>query len=183
VSFDLNQAVPVAAENDMRASILATDKKWRVAAVLLAAALVFYSSRLCAADASLFDALLGSWRGSGIYELEDGTKERISCDAYYTGGGSQLGMAIRCTSEGAKAIEIRSTLSESAGHISGDWEERTYNAEGAASGTVTSSNITLEISGSVTGTMRVSYTRAHQSVSVSTQGVALKSVTVDLNRS
>jgi hypothetical protein len=154
-----------------------------VAALAAALLVLFSGGRLCAAGASPFDVLLGSWSGGGTYELDDGTKERISCNAYYTGGENQLGMAIRCTSEGSKVIEIRSTLTESGGHISGNWEERTYNAQGAASGTVTSSNIALSISGGVTGTMRVSYTRSHQSVSVSTQGVALKSVTVDLNRS
>ena len=153
------------------------------AAVVTAVLVIFYSGSLCAAGGSPFDVLLGSWRGSGVYELDDGTKERINCNAYYTGGGNQLGMAIRCTGEGSKVIEIRSKLSSSGGRATGNWEERTYNAEGTAVGTVTGDRITLQISGGVTGIMRVSYTRSHQSVSISTQGIALKAVTVDLNRS
>ena len=129
-----------------------------------------------------FDILLGSWRGSGQIQLSDGRKERLKCTAYYTGGGSQLGMAIRCQSETSN-VDIRSKLSQSGGRISGTWEERTFNAEGTASGQATSEKISLQISGGVTGTMSVSYSGARQSVAIATQGIALKNVTIDLTRS
>jgi hypothetical protein len=129
-----------------------------------------------------FDTLLGSWRGSGQIELDGGRRERLKCNAYYTGGGSQLGMAIRCQSETSN-VEIRSKLSQSGGRITGTWEERTYNAEGNATGQATPDKISLQISGGVTGTMLVSYSGARQSVSIATQGIALKSVTIDLTRS
>ncbi len=129
-----------------------------------------------------FDVLLGSWRGSGQIELSEGRTERLKCNAYYTGGGSQLGMAIRCQSENSN-VEIRSKLSQSAGRITGTWEERTFNAEGSASGQATGGKISLQISGGVTGTMLVAYSGSRQSVSISTQGIALKSVTIDLTRS
>ena len=51
------------------------------------------------AEASPFDTLLGSWGGSGEIHLDKGRKERIKCNAYYTGGGSDLGLAIRCQSD------------------------------------------------------------------------------------
>ena len=41
----------------------------------------------------------------------------------------------------------------------------------------------LQIAGGVTGTMRVSYSGSRQSVSISTQGIALQSVTIALTRS
>jgi hypothetical protein len=155
----------------------------RLTAVLALAALFVLASWPAteAADSS-FDVLLGSWRGSGQIQLNDGRKERLKCNAYYTGGGSQLGMAIRCQSE-SSSVEIRSKLSQSGGHITGTWEERTFNAEGIASGQATSDKISLQISGGVTGTMLVSYSSSHQSVEISTQGIALKSVTIDLARS
>ena len=81
------------------------------------------------AAANPFDTLLGSWRGSGQIGLNDGRRERLTCNAYYTGGGSQLGMAIRCQSDTSN-VEIRSKLSLSGGRISGTWEERTFNARG-----------------------------------------------------
>ena len=86
------------------------------------------------ADPGPFNTLLGSWGGSGEIRLDKGRKERIKCNAYYTGGGSDLGLAIRCQSDNYK-IEIRSKLSYSGGRLSGNWEERTFNASGTASGT------------------------------------------------
>jgi hypothetical protein len=134
------------------------------------------------AATNAFDALLGSWRGNGQILLSDGRTERLKCNAYYTGGGSHLGMAIRCQSETSN-VEIRSKLSQTGSRISGTWEERTYNAEGTASGTATGDKISLQISGGVTGTMQVSFSRSRQSVAISTQGIALKNVTIDLTRS
>ena len=138
---------------------------------------------VAAADAGTpFDTLLGSWRGSGQIELDQGRRERLKCNAYYTGGGSQLRMAILCQSESSN-VQIRSALSESGGRISGTWEERTYNAQGNASGQISSGKLSLSISGGVTGTMIVTFTSSRQSVAITTQGVALKSVSIDLTRS
>jgi hypothetical protein len=135
-----------------------------------------------AAAGNPFDTLLGSWRGSGQIQLSDGRSERLKCNAYYTGGGSQLGMAIRCQSESSN-VEIRSKLSQSGGRITGTWEERSFNATGTAAGQASDDKISLQISGGVTGTMSVSYSGSRQSVAISTQGIALKSVTIDLTRS
>jgi hypothetical protein len=163
--------------------MMTASRKYAATVASVAAAVLFF---LCApANAAAntpFDVLLGSWGGSGQYQLQDGTRVRIRCNGYYTGGGSHLGMTIRCTGEGSKLIEIRSQLSSSGGRIVGNWEERTYNAEGSASGSVTGDKISLQISGGVTGTMQVSYTSSHQRILIATQGVALKSVTIELTR-
>jgi hypothetical protein len=134
------------------------------------------------ASANPFDVLLGSWGGSGQITMTDGKKERLKCNAYYTGGGSQLGMAIRCQSESSN-VEIRSKLSQSAGRITGTWEERTFNATGNAVGQASGDKISLQISGGVSGTMLVSYSGSRQNVAISTQGIALKTVTISLSRS
>jgi hypothetical protein len=134
------------------------------------------------AAANPFDTLLGSWRGSGQITLNDGRRERLTCNAYYTGGGSQLGMAIRCQSETSN-VEIRSKLSLSGSRISGTWEERTFNASGTASGSASGDRISLSIAGGVSGSMQVSFSGSRQSVSISTQNIALKSVTISLSRS
>lgn len=152
------------------------------AGIALAALAVFVPAGLSRAAPSPFDALLGSWGGSGEIRLDKGKMERIKCNAYYTGGGAELGLAIRCASDSYK-IEIRSKLSYSGGRLSGNWEERTFNAQGNASGTATPSRISLAINGAVTGTMVVSYTKSSQSVDIATQGVALKSVRITLARS
>jgi hypothetical protein len=134
------------------------------------------------ADPSPFDVLLGSWGGSGEMRLDKGRTERIKCNAYYTGGGAELGLAIRCQSDSYK-IEIRSKLSYSGGKLSGNWEERNFNASGSASGTASSNKISLAIKGGVSGTMFVNFTKSSQSVTISTQGTALQGVRISLARS
>jgi hypothetical protein len=155
----------------------------RLAAALATTAIVL-SAPLPASQAapSPFDVLLGSWGGSGQITMTVGRKERLKCNAYYTGGGTQLGMAIRCQSESSN-VEIRSKLSQSNGRITGTWEERTFNASGNAVGQASGDRISLQISGGVSGTMSVSYTSSRQSVSITTQNIALKSVSIDLTRS
>lgn len=154
----------------------------RLIPALAAGALLLAPVATAKAGSTPFDTLIGSWRGSGQIELDQGRKERLKCNAYYTGGGSQLRMAILCQSESSN-VQIRSALSESGGRITGTWEERTFNAEGNASGQVTGGKISLAIAGGVTGTMIVTYTSSRQSVAISTQGVAMKSVSIDLTRS
>jgi hypothetical protein len=154
-----------------------------LAAAALAAPILLGQSLSTEADSSNpFDTLLGTWRGSGQVQLSQGKTERLKCNAYYTGGGSQLGMAIRCQSESSN-VEIRSKLSQSGGRITGTWEERTFNAQGNASGQATNGRISLSITGAVIGSMLVSYSASRQIVSISTQNIALKSVSIDLTRS
>ncbi|HSD91524.1 MAG TPA: hypothetical protein VLB11_00665 [Methyloceanibacter sp.] len=167
----------------MRFTILSMLSLRVVSSLLLMAAFVITPWPVpTASAANPFDVLLGSWRGNGQILLSNGARERLKCNAYYTGGGSQLGMAIRCQSESSN-VEIRSKLSQSGNRITGTWEERTYNATGTARGQASGSRISLQISGGVTGTMSVSYSGSRQSVAISTQGIALKSVTIDLSRS
>jgi len=158
---------------------LTSPLRFLIAMALLVALVPSWSSQ---AASNAFDTLLGSWRGSGQILLSDGRTERLKCNAYYTGGGSRLGMAIRCQSETSN-VEIRSKLSQTGSRITGTWEERTYNAEGTATGTASGDKISLQISGGVTGTMQVSFSKSRQSVAISTQGIALKNVTIDLTRS
>ena len=158
----------------------------RAAPIFLATAamigvFVLAPSQAVVAKSSPFDTLLGSWRGSGTVQLNTG-KERLSCNAYYTGGGSQLGMAIRCQSGDSK-VHIRSKLSLSGSRITGNWEERTYNATGVATGTATPGKISIRVSGSIRGSMVVSFSRSRQSVSISTSGSPLQRVSINLTRS
>ncbi len=142
---------------------------------------LFMSTPSPKAYATPFDTLLGTWRGSGTVRLNTGT-ERLTCNAYYTGGGSRLGMAIRCNSPSGK-VEIRSKLSLSGNRLSGNWEERTYNASGSASGTANPGRINIRVSGTIKGSMVVSYSKSRQSVSISVAGSPLQAVKVNLSRS
>jgi hypothetical protein len=149
------------------------------------AALAAGSAFVCAPGLAFaeptFTPLLGSWGGSGAYKLQDGTVERIKCDAYYTGTGSQLGLAVRCSGQTNK-IEMRSKLSANGTSLSGNWEERTYNAGGDVKGTLSDTKLSLGIEGGVTGSMTITYDRAKQDIAIATEGIPLKSVTMTLSR-
>lgn len=145
--------------------------------ILLASAF----ARSAAAETSPLDMLLGSWGGSGMVHLGQGQRERIKCNAYYRGGGAELRLAILCASASYK-IEIRSTLAYDDGRLRGNWEERTFNASGDASGTARDGSIDVSISGGVSGKMHVSFTERRQSVSISMHGSALQGVQMELAR-
>ena len=91
-------------------------------------------------------------------------------------------MAIRCKSDSSN-VEIRSKLSLSGTRITGNWEERTYNASGSASGTAKPGRISITVSGSIRGSMVVNYSSSRQSVSISTSGSPLQRVSINLTRS
>ena len=155
----------------------------KAARVLLATALagVFMSTPSQLASASAVDGLLGSWRGSGTAKYTSGS-ERLSCNAYFRGGGSSLGLSVICNSPTSK-VHIRSNLRVSGRKVSGNWEERTFNAAGRASGSVTPGRLSIRISGSVNGSMTINYTKSRQSVSISMTGTSLRGVSMALNRS
>jgi hypothetical protein len=135
-----------------------------------------------AAPPAAIAALVGSWGGSGRVTYTDGSSEGISCSAYYTGSDSELRMAIQCKSE-KNPINIRSRLRIDGGRASGEWEERTFNASGTASGSIGASNISLKVSGGgFSGTMSVSFSRASHSVTITTQGIAMSKATMQMSR-
>jgi hypothetical protein len=76
-------------------------------------------------------------------------------------------------------------LSYAGGKVSGSWEERTYNASGDASGTLTPGNLRLNISGGVAGSMTVAFSAASQTVSITlaTSEVPVKAMHFDFKRS
>lgn len=133
---------------------------------------------------SAFNTLAGTWAGSGQIKLENGKTEALKCRAFYTqkDGGTGLGLAIRCASASNK-IELRAALNQKSGQVDGSWEERTYNAMGTVTGKVSASRISMAITGGgFNGSMNVSISGGRHSVSIQTNGIALKSVSIDLSR-
>jgi hypothetical protein len=133
-----------------------------------------------------FDVVKGSWVGGGGLNFKDGRSEKLACTAYYTssGEGEALTTALRCTGPSGK-LELRSHLSYAGGKVTGSWEERTYNASGDASGTLTPGNLHLNISGGVAGSITVAFSAASQTVSITlaTSEVAVKAMHFDFKRS
>jgi len=151
-----------------------------IAMALLAALL----PSAAAAD-SLFALLNGSWVGAGQIRLESGSTENLKCRAFYTAkdDGAGLGLAIRCASTSNK-IELRANLIYAGGKVSGNWEERQFNAGGSLSGQASSSRASLAIEGGgVSGSLTVSLNGAIQSVLIQTTGIGLKAVNISLSRS
>lgn len=134
-----------------------------------------------AADAGL-DALTGSWQGAGTLSFESGQTEDISCNGYYRRAGN-LSVVVRCKGISSN-FELRSKLESDGDNVSGSWEERTYNAAGSASGTVYAGKLDIRFSGSLTGSLAMSFSASSQSVAVSvdTKGAGIKGVRVSLNR-
>jgi hypothetical protein len=134
---------------------------------------------------SLFSELDGSWSGRGSVRFSDGKSEKITCRAYYNpkSAGAELGLAIRCASASYK-IEIRASLLNQNGRLTGRWEERTFNASGEVTGRASAGKINMDIvGGGLTASMSVSTEGSRQAVSISTEGSNLKGVTIALSRS
>ena len=126
--------------------------------------------------------LAGNWSGGGQIMLSDGSKERVTCRAYYSPRDGGMGLALRCASQSYK-IELRSALRVNGGRVTGTWEERSYNAGGAISGSSASGALHLSFSGSMSGSMNVSYGASSQRVSITTGGGGLSSVSLNLSKS
>lgn len=152
----------------------------------LAAALAATPALLApsASAESVLGGLAGTWSGGGQIRLADGRSERLTCRAFYNSrdGGNGLGIALRCASQSYK-IELRSSVRLSGGRVSGTWEERSFNAGGEITGSASSGSLRLSFSGTMTGSMSVSYAGSSQRVSISTAGGELSSVSLSLSRS
>ena len=153
------------------------------APVLLAVVLGAASLGGPASAGGPFEQLAGTWSGKGKVTFEGGNSERLTCTAYYVSreAGAGLGLAIRCASPSYKT-EIRSNLHHANGKVSGEWEERSFNAAGAASGVVSPERISLQISGAINGSMTIVQSGSKQSVSIATSGSGLSGVSIGLSR-
>lgn len=166
----------------MRLSTAAASRAVFAALVLAGLFLAAFGSAPSRADTP-FSSLAGTWSGAGQIRLEGGKHESIRCRAYYTMQDKQkLGMAIRCASSSNK-IEMRASLTYSDGRITGEWEERTFNASGHVSGTSSGNHMTLNIDGGgLTGSLAVRLGDKSQLVSISTTGSAFRGLNLSLTR-
>ena len=137
-----------------------------------------------AAPQQLFDSISGYWTGPGRIEFDEGASEALRCKAYYTtkDQSDRLGIVLRCASPSHK-IELRAQLETHGSDLTGTWEERTFNASGTVTGQAKDQEISLSIDGGgFTATMQVVQDSGHQNVSITTQGVGFKKVSVALTR-
>ncbi len=156
--------------------------KYGRGAALLAVCLPLMAAGATTVSANPVSALSGSWGGSGRITYNDGTTEGINCNAYYSGSGNDLKMAIQCRSD-RNPIHIRSQLRITGSRASGNWEERTFNVSGSASGSASNNSMSLNVSGGgFSGTMSVKIGQSSHTVSVTTQGIAMRSATMNFSK-
>ncbi|MFM1816402.1 MAG: hypothetical protein RLZ98_3097 [Pseudomonadota bacterium] len=147
------------------------------------AAVVLAAVASASAPAQSVTPLLGSWSGMGKIDLQAGKSERIRCNAYNSSSSGELRLVIRCASTSYK-VEVRSRLQQQGAKLSGEWEERTYNATGRASGTIGNGTLSLSITGGgFTGSMAVKFAGNSQTVTVTTEGIDMRSLTMSLTKS
>lgn len=156
---------------------------WKPAFAAAWMSVISISAVSVAAAAGPFDSLSGSWSGAGNIRLDDGRTEGLKCKAYYSPrGGASLGLALRCASASNK-IDLRATLNSTGSRIAGSWEERTFNVTGSASGQAAGNAIKLAIeAGVLAGSLSVITNGQSQTISVRTDGAALKGVHINLRR-
>jgi hypothetical protein len=132
--------------------------------------------------ADALDHLNGNWSGSGQFRLENGRTESLRCNANYLPRREALGLALRCASS-SNRIELRANLVARGNRVSGTWEERSYNVSGSVSGVGAGNSLRLGINGGgLSGFMVVTTTGGSQSISMRTDGAALRGININLRR-
>src|SRR5512138_2817766 len=100
-----------------------------VAGALAALIMLVNAPAVAQGAAKPFDALRGSWSGTGSITLGSGDKERIRCRANYTVEGDYVRQDLRCASDSYK-FEMQNELTHSDGQVNGNWNEVTRRASG-----------------------------------------------------
>lgn len=157
--------------------------RWLAMCVVAVAAVAAGPGSTRAEPSIAFAGLAGTWSGGGQLRLDDGKTERLTCRASYLqrAGGDNLGLSIRCASTSYK-LELRSSLSHQGGKVSGTWEERNFNAGGELTGRAAAGALNLAFTGSVSGTLSVSYGATSQRVTIMTSGGGMANVSINLTR-
>jgi hypothetical protein len=148
----------------------------------IAAALIAATASHAMADGR-FSNLAGAWHGVGRVQLAEGKNEHLACKAYYTekDAGTGLGIALQCASAGNK-IDLRATLSEKDGTLSGQWEERGFNSTGTVEGGSDGSRLDLKISGTIEAQMSITLEGESQLISISSESSGFKAIDLELLR-
>lgn len=114
---------------------------------------LFAASILAATPSAAVDAtttwppaeFLGRWVGDGRLGFKDGKFENVTCRVTYIVEETvKLKQTVRCATAGAK-IEVLSTITESAGALSGTWKETVYELNGDITGKRTDQGFRVEV--------------------------------------
>lgn len=155
------------------------------AAGALAAALMFAQvpAPVAQGAAKAFDAMEGSWSGTGSITLGSGDKERIRCRANYMVEGNHVRQDLRCASDSYK-FEMQNELTHSDGQVNGNWNEVTRRASGRMYGRMSSGRIEAMAETSGFAATFVLTTRGdQQTVKIESKSPDISDVSISLRRS
>jgi hypothetical protein len=116
-----------------KAHIFAATRRLIFAAAALFAASIYGSTSY--AQQGPFAGMAGTWSGSGIVTLGDGSTERIRCRATYAvgAGGRGLNLNLLCASASYK-FDLRGNVISEGGAVSGSWSEAGRGVNGTLEG-------------------------------------------------
>jgi hypothetical protein len=145
------------------------------------------SACLAAAPASAqqsFDAVAGSWSGSGSMKPSDGPSERVRCKVDYVpkNAGQSVKMNVRCASDAYK-MDLSANIDENGSTLSGNWFESQYRQGGSVSGQNVNGLIEAKVEGqTITALLTVRTKANRQTFVMESPGAWISQVSIDLVR-
>jgi hypothetical protein len=116
-------------------------------------------------------AFEGKWTGTGTLSRQNGTVERIRCQADYVSNSARdLRQTLSCRSDSTN-FDLVSNVMDDGGKLTGDWTETNRNARGNLVGKLTSNNISANVQGpGFTAGIGIAVKSNKQSVDIRAQG-------------
>jgi hypothetical protein len=153
--------------------------------LVMAIAGSFAAAPSLAQGAGLFAGLSGSWSGSGTVRLQNGTSERLRCDAAYkvAPSGGSVRQDLRCKSDSYR-VNLTTSVVNQGGAISGTWVESVKSVEGRITGQASPGQIRARAQApGVTVSLSVSTKGDQQTISIRSTGEDATQVSIALRRS
>lgn len=156
------------------------------AAVVLAGCLAAspVSAQEAGAQAGPFASLIGWWQGEGRLGFKEGQVETVRCRATYLAGATAnaLDQTIRCAAASG-AIEVKATVVEDDGKLTGTWSERLHDLSGDITGQITARGFKVRVASSrLTAGMDIAVRGDRQIVEIQFHDTTLVGLTLLLQK-
>ena len=136
-------------------------------------------------ESAAFAPLMGWWKGEGRLGFQEGQTEAVNCRATYAAGAqaNSLEQSIRCATASGK-VEIKSTIIDNGGQLSGTWSELVYNMAGELSGAVTERGYRVSVNGggNLRADMEIIAKDSLQVIEIKFNGNSLRGLTLVLKK-
>jgi hypothetical protein len=153
---------------------------WLAVGAVAISALAGFSQELWADD---LKGLNGSWQGRGMVNRQDGSKERLRCQASYSNSSPTINMMLTCASDSYK-FELQSNFKSDAGKLSGTWSETTRRLQGNIAGNVEGDTVRARVnSDTFSAFLNVRTVGAQQTVIIESPGSTISNVSISLRKS